>query len=109
MKVATGGQLQPIAQPRLQFGAPLLDEIEVKAEVAIGVRRGHHMRDAFGDGHFGHLHGFVERLRAIIERGKNVAMDIDHEPKSIAERSGADNHAVTNSPTPSGPLRHPTR
>jgi hypothetical protein len=37
-----------------------------------------------------------------------VAMDIDHETESIAERSEADNHAGTNSPTPSGPLRHPT-
>ncbi len=109
MKVATRGQLEAVAHPRLQFGAPFLDQIEVKVEVAIGVRRGHHMRDAFGDGHFGHLHGFVEGLRAIVERGKNVAMDIDHQPKSIAERSEPHNHAGMNLPTPGGLLRHPTR
>jgi hypothetical protein len=36
------------------------------------------VRDPILNGHFGHLQGFLERLRSVIERGKDVAMDVDH-------------------------------
>ena len=37
------------------------------------------MGDAVLDRHFRHLQGLVKRVRTVIESGKNVAMDIDHQ------------------------------
>jgi hypothetical protein len=42
------------------------------------MRGGYDVSDPVGNGHLRHLGSFIERLGAIVDGGKNVAMDINH-------------------------------
>src|SRR5215472_3938957 len=44
----------------------------------VGVRRGHHVRDAIGRSHAAHGNANIPRLGSVIYLGKNVRMNIDH-------------------------------
>ena len=97
MKIAAGGQLQAVANGGLQLVASLADQFRLEFVVRIGVRRADHMGDAVGDGHFRHLNGRFERVRAVVQTGKDVAMNIDHERSALVEDTrgvSADNSAV---------------
>lgn len=53
------------------------------------------MRYAVGEGHFRHGLGRIERVGAVVEAGKDVAMNINHAKSSITHASRDDNEART--------------
>jgi hypothetical protein len=78
MKIATGGEFQPAFHFRLKFISELEYHFGKEFVLGVRVRRGNHMRNAVGDGDFGHLDGNFHGLCAVVYAGKNVAMDINH-------------------------------
>ncbi len=85
MEIASRRQFQPVADGGLQFVAALADDFRIEFVMRIGVRRSDDVRDSIGDGHFRHLNGGFERVRAIVQAGKNVAMNVDHVHSASSE------------------------
>ena len=85
MKIASRRQFQAVADGGLQFVAPLADDFRIEFEMRIGVRRANDVRDSVGDGHFRHLDGRFERVRAVVQAGKDVAMNVDHVHSASSE------------------------
>src|SRR5207244_12112923 len=78
VKIAAGGNLQPVAELRQQLLSELADMGEIKPKFVIGVWSCHNVRDAFGDCCFRHGQRFFHGIGAIIEPRKDVTMYIDH-------------------------------
>ncbi len=87
MKVASGGQLQPVADFILQAFAQMLDAGIIEVILAAAMRGGHNMRDAVVDRRFGHGQRFFDTSGAVIKAWQNVAMQIDHEIRELLARS----------------------
>jgi len=62
----------------LQFGYFAIDPLRVERESCVSVRCGYDIGGTGFSRDFHHGDGILERLRAIIESGQNMAMDIDH-------------------------------
>ena len=94
MKIASRRQFQAVADGGLKLVTPLADDFRIEFVMRIGVRRSDHVRDAVRDGHFRHLNGCFQRVRAVVQAGKNVAMNVDHIHSASSEdtRTGGANN-----------------
>jgi hypothetical protein len=43
------------------------------------------MRNSIRNGHFGHLYGGFQRVRAIVQAGEDVTMNVDHVHSACSE------------------------
>ena len=82
MKIAAGGYNQPAFEHLLKLVAPLFDKIGNERMFGAGMWRADDMGNAFGDGHLGHGRRHIKGVRAVIETGKDVAMNVDHSRKA---------------------------
>ncbi len=78
MKVAAGGDFQPVADLGLQFVSKLAHVRKIERVSVAGVRRGDDVRDSVGNRRLRHRHRFFHGSRAIIETRQNMTMQIDH-------------------------------
>ena len=78
MKVASGGKFQLVANPGLKFISELEYQFGTELVFRVRVRRRDDVRNAVCNGDFRHLDGNFHGLRAVVNTGKNVAMDINH-------------------------------
>ena len=78
MKIAPAVDSRNGPGDTLQFGYFAIDPLRVEREPCVSVRCGYDIGGTGFSGDFQHGDGILERLRAIIESGQNMAMDIDH-------------------------------
>jgi hypothetical protein len=78
MEVTTGSQSQAVAQVRGQQLPGSTNTAVIENVVGAGVGRCNDMRNAIGDGVFGHGQGIFESFRAVIKTRQNVAVEVDH-------------------------------
>src|SRR5713226_4611984 len=78
MKVAPRGDLEAVTDAGLQFIPGGANARKIKTVFTAGMGSGHHVRNAIGDGGFGHGERLFDGFRAIVEPGKNVAVQVNH-------------------------------
>ena len=79
MEIASQADLEGVSDEFLQVGGDLLQIFAVVMIAIVGMGRGHHVGDAVGGSHAAHGHARFPCLRAIVDFGKNVGVDIDHD------------------------------
>ena len=84
MKIAASGDLEAIADSILQFVARCAHAREIETVFGVRVRSCDDVRDAIGDGTFRHGERLFDRLCAIVDPRKNVAMQVNHVGASSA-------------------------
>ena len=78
MKIAAGGDFQPVADLGLQFVSKLAHVRKIERVFVAGMRRGDDVGDPVGNRRFRHRHRFFHGSRAIIKTRQNVTVQIDH-------------------------------
>src|SRR5262249_2261262 len=78
VKVAARGDLQPVADPRLQFVAQPPHLREIEPEPIVRMRRGYHVRNAIRDGRLCHLQRFFDLVGTVIQTRQNVTVQVNH-------------------------------
>jgi hypothetical protein len=78
MKIAAGGDFQPIADLGLQFVSKLAHVRKIEKVFVAGVRRGDDVGDPVGNRRLRHRHRFFHGRRTVIETRQNVTVQIDH-------------------------------
>ena len=90
VKIASGGQRQPIAYKLLQSVSALPDPSIIKRKCTIGMRSSHYTRDSVGDGGFRHEQRLLDGLRPIIESRQYVTVQINHKFSGRPQRHHAE-------------------
>src|ERR1700678_3720996 len=78
MKVAARVDVQNIAGGPRQLRDFRRDLVRREGVLMVGVRSGYDVSGSIGGCELHHGNGLLERLGAVVERGKNMAVDIDH-------------------------------
>src|SRR6267154_1951872 len=84
MKVAPRGDLEAVTDAGLQVIPGGANAREIKIVFTAGVGSGHHVRNAVGDGGFGHGERLFDGFCAIVDPRKNVAVQVNHVGASSA-------------------------
>src|SRR5664279_4325651 len=78
MKVATDTELQSSARRYVQLSKHGFVALAVVSELVVAVWRGHNVSDAVIGGDSAHLPGHLPRAGAVVDVGKNMAVDVEH-------------------------------
>src|SRR5690348_5110396 len=85
VEVAACGNLETIAKLFLNFISAQLNQYGNELELTLCVGSGNHMGDALRDGGFRHYQRRFQGIRTVVEAGKQVAVDVNHETVKIAQ------------------------
>ena len=78
MEIAAQTKAGRLADALAQIVDHLRQKLAVVTIAVVSVRRGNNMLDAVRNRHAAHLLGDVPGLGAVVDFGKDVAMDVDH-------------------------------
>src|SRR2546430_2583188 len=76
MKVAPRGDLEAVTDAGLQIIPGRANAREIKTVFTAGVGSGHHVRNAVGNGGFGHGERLFDGFCGIVDPRKNVAVEV---------------------------------
>src|SRR5579871_1993971 len=88
MKIAAQAELEGIADQSLKVRNLALQVFAFVGVAIVGVRRGHHVSNAVSSGRFAHGDGDVPGLGTVIDFGKDVRVDIDHNAGNTSTPGG---------------------
>ncbi len=80
MKIAARVEPWRPAQPLIEVGDPLTDQVHVELIVEIRVWRSHQVGGAVFEGHAGHRERIFERFRAVVHAPQDMAVNVDQAP-----------------------------